>query len=112
MIENTQRDVNIALINELALVFQSAAASTLARYSKAAGTKWNFLPIQARARLGGHCIGVDPYYLTHKAEATGYHPELILSGTPTQQQHGFVRRRPNTGFDGKETHTCSTDPES
>lgn len=78
VIENTQRDLNIALINELAVIFGRMGIDTEA-VLKAAGTKWNFLPFRP-GLVGGHCIGVDPYYLTHKAEATGYHPQIILAG--------------------------------
>lgn len=78
VIENTQRDVNIALINELALVFNRLGIDTQ-EVLAAAGTKWNFLRFQP-GLVGGHCIGVDPYYLTHKAQAVGYHPELMLAG--------------------------------
>jgi len=78
VIENTQRDVNIALINELALIFNRLGIDT-EEVLLAAGTKWNFLPFRP-GLVGGHCIGVDPYYLTHKAQAIGYHPEVILSG--------------------------------
>lgn len=78
VIENTQRDVNIALINELAMVFHRLGIDT-EDVLEAAGTKWNFLPFRP-GLVGGHCIGVDPYYLTHKAQEIGYHPELILSG--------------------------------
>jgi len=78
VIENTQRDVNIALINELALIFQRLGIDT-AEVLEAAATKWNFLPFKP-GLVGGHCIGVDPYYLTHKAEELGYHPEMILAG--------------------------------
>ncbi|CAM5781092.1 Vi polysaccharide biosynthesis UDP-N-acetylglucosamine C-6 dehydrogenase TviB [Castellaniella caeni] len=78
VIENTQRDVNIALINELALIFNRMGIDTL-DVLEAAGTKWNFLPFRP-GLVGGHCIGVDPYYLTHKAQAIGYHPEIILAG--------------------------------
>jgi len=78
VIENTQRDVNIALINELALIFNKMGIDTEA-VLKAAGTKWNFLPFRP-GLVGGHCIGVDPYYLTHKAQAIGYNPEIILAG--------------------------------
>jgi len=78
VIENTQRDVNIALINELALIFNRLGIDTL-EVLKAAGTKWNFLPFRP-GLVGGHCIGVDPYYLTHKAQEVGYHPEMILAG--------------------------------
>lgn len=78
VIENTQRDVNIALINELALIFNRMGIDTEA-VLQAAGTKWNFLPFRP-GLVGGHCIGVDPYYLTHKAQSIGYHPEIILAG--------------------------------
>jgi len=78
VIENTQRDLNIALINELSIIFNKLGVDTEA-VLKAAGTKWNFLPFRP-GLVGGHCIGVDPYYLTHKAEAIGYHPEVILAG--------------------------------
>ncbi|MDL5246319.1 Vi polysaccharide biosynthesis UDP-N-acetylglucosamine C-6 dehydrogenase TviB [Leptospira weilii] len=78
VIENTQRDVNIALINELAIIFNRLGIDTEA-VLQAAGTKWNFLPFKP-GLVGGHCIGVDPYYLTYKAEAIGYHPQIILSG--------------------------------
>ncbi len=78
VIENTQRDVNIALINELALIFNKLDIDTQA-VLEAAGTKWNFLPFRP-GLVGGHCIGVDPYYLTHKAQSIGYHPEIILAG--------------------------------
>lgn len=78
VIENTQRDLNIALINELAIIFNKMGIDTEA-VLKAAGTKWNFLPFRP-GLVGGHCIGVDPYYLTHKAEAMGYHPQVILAG--------------------------------
>jgi UDP-N-acetyl-D-galactosamine dehydrogenase len=78
VIENTQRDVNIALINELALIFNKMNIDTEA-VLQAAGSKWNFLPFRP-GLVGGHCIGVDPYYLTHKAESIGYHPEIILAG--------------------------------
>ena len=78
VIENTQRDINIALINELALIFDRLGIDTL-EVLEAAGTKWNFLPFRP-GLVGGHCIGVDPYYLTHKAQAVGYHPEIILAG--------------------------------
>ncbi|MCD6273745.1 MAG: nucleotide sugar dehydrogenase [Deltaproteobacteria bacterium] len=78
VIENTQRDLNIALMNELALIFDKLRIDT-SEVLKAAGTKWNFLPFKP-GLVGGHCIGVDPYYLTFKAEAIGYHPEMILAG--------------------------------
>ena len=78
VIENTQRDLNIALINELALIFQRLGIDTL-DVLEAAGSKWNFLPFRP-GLVGGHCIGVDPYYLTHKAEQVGYYPEVVLAG--------------------------------
>lgn len=78
VIENTQRDLNIALVNELAVIFNKMGIDTQA-VLEAAGTKWNFLPFRP-GLVGGHCIGVDPYYLTHKAEALGYHPQVILAG--------------------------------
>ena len=78
VIENTQRDVNIALINELSLIFNKLGIDT-EEVLRAAGTKWNFLPFRP-GLVGGHCIGVDPYYLTHKAQAIGYHPAMILAG--------------------------------
>ncbi len=78
VIENTQRDVNIALINELSLIFHKLGINTI-EVLKAAETKWNFLPFRP-GLVGGHCIGVDPYYLTHKAQEVGYHPDMILAG--------------------------------
>jgi UDP-N-acetyl-D-glucosamine/UDP-N-acetyl-D-galactosamine dehydrogenase len=78
VIENTQRDINIALMNELSLIFHKLGIDTL-QVLQAAGTKWNFLPFRP-GLVGGHCIGVDPYYLTHKAQEVGYHPEVILAG--------------------------------
>jgi UDP-N-acetyl-D-glucosamine/UDP-N-acetyl-D-galactosamine dehydrogenase len=78
VIENIQRDVNIALMNELSLIFRKLGIDTL-EVLEAAGTKWNFLPFRP-GLVGGHCIGVDPYYLTHKAEQVGYHPQVILAG--------------------------------
>jgi len=78
VIENTQRDLNIAFVNELAIIFEKLGLDTM-EVLKAAGTKWNFLPFRP-GLVGGHCIGVDPYYLTHKAELVGYHPEVILAG--------------------------------
>ncbi|KXB31374.1 GDP-mannose dehydrogenase [Dechloromonas denitrificans] len=78
VIENTQRDLNIALMNELAIIFDRIGIDTL-EVLQAAGTKWNFLPFRP-GLVGGHCIGVDPYYLTHKAQKLGYHPEVILAG--------------------------------
>jgi len=78
VIENTQRDLNIALMNELAILFDRIGIDTL-EVLQAAGTKWNFLPFRP-GLVGGHCIGVDPYYLTHKADMLGYHPQVILAG--------------------------------
>jgi len=78
VIENTQRDLNIALMNELSVIFHRIGIDTL-EVLKAAGTKWNFLPFRP-GLVGGHCIGVDPYYLTHKAEMLGYTPQVILAG--------------------------------
>ena len=78
VIENTQRDLNIAFVNELAIIFEKLGLDT-AEVLQAASTKWNFLPFRP-GLVGGHCIGVDPYYLTHKAELAGYHPEVILAG--------------------------------
>ena len=78
VIENTQRDLNIALVNELSVIFQRLGIDTL-DVLEAAGSKWNFLPFRP-GMVGGHCIGVDPYYLTHKAEEVGYHPQVILAG--------------------------------
>jgi len=78
VIENTQRDLNIAFVNELSIIFGKLGLDTM-EVLKAAGTKWNFLPFRP-GLVGGHCIGVDPYYLTHKAELVGYHPEVILAG--------------------------------
>jgi len=78
VIENSQRDINIALVNELAMIFNRMGIDTEA-VLKAAGSKWNFLPFRP-GLVGGHCIGVDPYYLTHKAESLGYHPDILLAG--------------------------------
>lgn len=86
VIENTQRDVNIALINELAMLFQKLGIDT-SEVLAAAGSKWNFLPFRP-GLVGGHCIGVDPYYLTHKAQEVGYHPEMILAGRRINDQMG------------------------
>jgi len=92
VIENTQRDLNIALVNELALIFDRIGIDTL-EVLKAAGTKWNFLPFRP-GLVGGHCIGVDPYYLTHKAEMVGYHPQVILAGRRINDGMGaFVAQR-------------------
>jgi len=87
VIENTQRDVNIALINELALIFNRLGIDT-EEVLNAAGTKWNFLPFRP-GLVGGHCIGVDPYYLTHKAQEIGYHPEMILAGRRLNDNMGL-----------------------
>lgn len=86
VIENTQRDLNIALMNELALIFNRLDIDTL-DVLEAAGTKWNFLPFRP-GLVGGHCIGVDPYYLTYKAEAVGHHPQIILAGRKTNDNMG------------------------
>jgi UDP-N-acetyl-D-glucosamine/UDP-N-acetyl-D-galactosamine dehydrogenase len=92
VIENTQRDLNIALINELALIFDRLGLSTT-EVLAAAGTKWNFLPFTP-GLVGGHCIGVDPYYLTYKAESVGYHPEVILAGRRVNDQMGvFIAQK-------------------
>jgi UDP-N-acetyl-D-galactosamine dehydrogenase len=87
VIENSQRDVNIAFVNELALIFDRLGIDTH-EVLEAAGTKWNFLPFKP-GLVGGHCIGVDPYYLTHKAESVGYHPEVILSGRRINDNMGI-----------------------
>ncbi|MET0225821.1 MAG: nucleotide sugar dehydrogenase [Dokdonella sp.] len=87
VIENTQRDVNIALVNELALIFERLGIDTH-EVLEAAGTKWNFLPFRP-GLVGGHCIGVDPYYLTHKAQEIGYHPEVILAGRRINDSMGL-----------------------
>ena len=87
VIENSQRDLNIAFVNELALIFERIGIDTH-EVLEAAGTKWNFLPFKP-GLVGGHCIGVDPYYLTHKAESMGYHPEVILSGRRINDNMGI-----------------------
>lgn len=87
VIENSQRDLNIAFVNELALIFDKVGIDTL-EVLEAAGTKWNFLPFRP-GLVGGHCIGVDPYYLTHKAESLGYHPQVILSGRRINDNMGI-----------------------
>jgi len=87
VIENSQRDVNIAFVNELALIFERLGIDTL-DVLEAAGSKWNFLPFRP-GLVGGHCIGVDPYYLTHKAQAVGYNPEVILSGRRINDNMGI-----------------------
>ena len=86
VIENTQRDLNIALVNELAVIFERLGIDTM-KVLEAAGTKWNFLPFRP-GLVGGHCIGVDPYYLTYKAESVGYHPEVILAGRRVNDNMG------------------------
>ncbi len=102
VIENTQRDVNIALVNELAMLFNRLGLDTEAILA-AAGTKWNFLPFRP-GLVGGHCIGVDPYYLTHKAQAIGHHPEIILAGRRINDGMGpyiadrLVKRMIREGF--------------
>jgi UDP-N-acetyl-D-galactosamine dehydrogenase len=87
VIENSQRDINIAFINELALIFERMGIDTL-EVLEAAGSKWNFLPFRP-GLVGGHCIGVDPYYLTHKAQEIGYHPEVILAGRRINDNMGI-----------------------
>lgn len=87
VIENSQRDINIAFVNELALIFERIGIDTH-EVLEAAGTKWNFLPFKP-GLVGGHCIGVDPYYLTHKAEGLGYRPEVILSGRRINDNMGI-----------------------
>lgn len=92
VIENSQRDINIAFVNELALIFERLGIDT-SEVLAAAGTKWNFLPFRP-GLVGGHCIGVDPYYLTQKAESVGYHPQVILSGRKINDQMGeYVAKR-------------------
>ena len=92
VIENTQRDLNIALINELAIIFDKLGIDTL-NVLEAAGSKWNFLPFRP-GLVGGHCIGVDPYYLTYKAEMEGYHPEVILAGRRINDNMGqFIAQK-------------------
>jgi len=86
VIENTQRDLNIALVNDLAILFDKLGIDTL-EVLEAAGTKWNFLPFRP-GLVGGHCIGVDPYYLTHKAQEVGHHPDVILAGRRTNDGMG------------------------
>jgi len=87
VIENAQRDINIAFVNELALIFDRLEIDTQ-EVLEAAGTKWNFLPFKP-GLVGGHCIGVDPYYLTHKAESVGYHPQVILAGRRINDNMGI-----------------------
>jgi UDP-N-acetyl-D-galactosamine dehydrogenase len=86
IIENTQRDLNISFVNELALIFDKMNIDTL-EVLEAAGTKWNFLPFRP-GLVGGHCIGVDPFYLSYKAESLGYHPQVILSGRKINDEMG------------------------
>ena len=86
MIENTQRDLNIALVNELSIIFHRLGIDT-EEVLEAAGTKWNFLPFRP-GLVGGHCIGVDPYYLTYKSQEIGYHPEVILAGRRINDEMG------------------------
>ena len=86
VIENTQRDLNIALVNDLAILFNKLGIDTL-DVLEAAGTKWNFLPFRP-GLVGGHCIGVDPYYLTHQAQEIGHHPDMILAGRRTNDGMG------------------------
>jgi len=108
VIENTQRDLNIALVNELSLIFHRIGIDTL-EVLQAAGTKWNFLPFRP-GLVGGHCIGVDPYYLTHKAETLGYHPQVILAGRRINDGMGkyiaeqTVKQMIHTGVSVKGAH--------
>ena len=108
MIENTQRDLNIALMNELALIFHKIGIDTT-EVLEAAGTKWNFLPFRP-GLVGGHCIGVDPYYLTHKADKLGYHPQVILAGRRINDGMGkyvadqTVKQMIQAGFPVKDAH--------
>lgn len=105
VIENTQRDVNIALINELAILFHKLGLNTL-EVLEAAGSKWNFLPFRP-GLVGGHCIGVDPYYLTHKAQEIGYHPEIILAGRRINDGMGeYVVQRLVKLMNHKRVHVC------
>ena len=103
VIENTQRDINIALINELALIFSKLNIDT-EEVLKAAGSKWNFLPFRP-GLVGGHCIGVDPYYLTHKAIEVGYHPEIILAGRRlNDSMGGYVAEQVTKLMNNKRIH--------
>ena len=104
VIENTQRDVNIALVNELAMIFNKMGIDTH-DVLEAAGTKWNFLPFKP-GLVGGHCIGVDPYYLTHKATVLGYHPELILAARRINSRYGFTCGASGDASDGEQAHPC------
>ena len=108
VIENTQRDLNIALMNELSLLFHKIGIDTM-EVLEAAGTKWNFLPFRP-GLVGGHCIGVDPYYLTHKADKLGYHPQVILAGRRINDGMGkyiaeqTVKQMIQAGFPVKGAH--------
>jgi len=105
VIENTQRDLNIALMNELSLIFHRLGIDTL-EVLEAAGTKWNFLPFRP-GLVGGHCIGVDPYYLTHKAVEVGYHPEVILAGRRINDRMGeYVAEQVLKLMTGKRLHVA------
>jgi UDP-N-acetyl-D-galactosamine dehydrogenase len=107
VIENTQRDVNIALINELALIFNRLGIDT-EEVLLAAGSKWNFLPFRP-GLVGGHCIGVDPYYLTHKAQAIGYHPEMILAGRRINDNMGiYVAQQVAQLMIQRRIHVCDS----
>ncbi len=107
VIENTQRDVNIALINELAMLFHKLGLDTL-EVLAAAGSKWNFLPFRP-GLVGGHCIGVDPYYLTHKAQAIGHHPEIILAGRRINDAMGeYVVARVIKLMNQRRIHVCQS----
>ncbi len=107
VIENTQRDVNIALINELAILFHKLGLNTL-EVLEAAGSKWNFLPFRP-GLVGGHCIGVDPYYLTHKAQEIGYQPEIILAGRRINDGMGeYVAQRLVKLMNRKRIHVCQS----
>ena len=107
VIENTQRDLNIALINELALIFHRLGIDT-SEVLNAAGTKWNFLPFRP-GLVGGHCIGVDPYYLTHKAQHVGHHPEVILAGRRINDSMGaYIAERVVKLMTGKGLHVVGS----
>ncbi|MFN3919637.1 MAG: Vi polysaccharide biosynthesis UDP-N-acetylglucosamine C-6 dehydrogenase TviB [Methylohalobius sp.] len=107
VIENTQRDVNIALINELAVLFHKLGLDTL-EVLEAAGSKWNFLPFRP-GLVGGHCIGVDPYYLTHKAQEIGHHPEIILAGRRINDSMGeYVVARVVKLMNQRRIHVCQS----
>ena len=103
VIENSQRDLNIAFVNELSVIFERIGIDTL-EVLEAAGSKWNFLPFRP-GMVGGHCIGVDPYYLTHKAEELGYHPQVILAGRRINDDmasyaaQGIIKRMLQNGID-------------